>query len=236
MKLRTVISGLVAALAAITTTAQASTIRSIQVEQLFVPQGYDDNDEIVLLVSGHFESTCEQVMDPVVTIDHDARTIHVDAREIVLDGSCISLSVPYATEFHVGSLRQGEYKVVAGQLTKSLQVEQASLAGVGTDNFLYAPVASATVKLDASSNGYKATLRGTMPSNCLEFKDLQVLNQGEVIVILPIIEQVIPQCDPVATAFTKEVALPAALTPGAHLLHVRSMNGQAQNVVFTVNP
>jgi hypothetical protein len=75
---------------------------------------------------------------------------------------------------------------------------------------------------------------GDLLADCLAFQDIKVLDQGKVIVVLPILEQTSTTCHSTQEHFHQKVALPSNLAPGRHLLHVRSLNGRSLNRLFEV--
>jgi hypothetical protein len=74
-------------------------------------------------------------------------------------------------------------------------------------------------------------------SSCLDFQDVRVIDSGKTFEVLPILtmHSADPHggpCRNVERAFERTVELPE-LKPGRYLLHVRSMNGQSVNEIFS---
>ena len=49
------------------------------VEKVFVPLGFDDNDNVEVVVHGHFQSTCFKVGPSTATVDAAAKTVTINA-------------------------------------------------------------------------------------------------------------------------------------------------------------
>lgn len=214
--------------------AHADEPRSVGAANLYVPQGYDDNDEIVVMVDGYLPSTCYQLANPKVTTDPSTRIVTVDLKAHVNTGTCFNVPVPFQQEVDLGSLPAGEWRVQTTVSSHSTSLAVVAASSSAPDEHLYAPVDSVTVTFDKNEGRYSAELTGDILATCLSFSETRVLDQGSVLVVLPILEQTSSECQPTSEHFSHKILLPNSLSPGHHLLHIRSLNGRGVNLLFDV--
>lgn len=207
---------------------------SIEARTVFAPVGFDDNDETQVVLDGYLPSGCYRLATPEVTVDRAAKVVSVKPMARYFDVPCIEALIPYYQEVKLGVLSEGRYevKINDGAVTESLPVTEARSAG--PDDFLYAPVDSAHVARQQAQ--YVATLRGRFTDSCMRIKEVRVENTGKTINVLPIMEVVGDDCRAGEFPFEERVTLPNDMAAARHLLHVRSLNGQAVNHVFIKAP
>lgn len=205
----------------------------VDVKSVYVPNGFDDNDEVQLMVEGTLPNTCYRISKTESTYDDATKTVTIKQWARKFRASCLEIAVPFSLEVDLGQLPYGEFTVAArGAAPEKLVVAEASSAG--PDEYLYAPIESITI-----SGGDGATRRGTLEgrfvSSCMRLKEVRVIDSGKTVEVLPIAEMAEGEdCVSGETPFTQDFDLPAELTPGRHLLHVRSLNGKALNQMFVI--
>lgn len=207
-----------------------SRLVDVKIQNLFVPYGYDDNDEVVVILDGYLPDTCFKLAGSEVKRDGDKITITQKAREY--SGNCFDVTVPFTTTVKLGVLAKGDYAVVVnrGVLTDKLNVKEATKAG--PDDYLYAPVEA--VRVEAGN----AILQGRFTNNCLKIEDVKLSHTGKTVQVLPIMSLLTPSeaghaCETGEFTFSRSVGLKdLKLDAGRHLLHVRSLDGQSVNAVF----
>lgn len=211
--------------------ARADKVVDVEARQLFVPVGFDDNDEVVVVLDGYLRDTCHKMTEAVVQKDLAHNTIQIQQRARVFEGGvCLDMTVPYTNVIHLGALPTGSFTIATnqGKVIERLNVNRA--ASPGPDDHLYAPVDSARI-----ADG-KVVLEGRFTNTCLQIQEVKVEHTGNTIQVLPIMS-LVPEtqaggkCEATEVAFEQSVALPA-LNAGRYLLHVRSLNGQSVNIVF----
>ncbi len=206
-------------------------------QNLFVPIGFDDNDETLVVLDGYLADTCYKITPAVVTKDLEHHQIIVEQQAREFPGICFDMTVPFTTVVKVGVLPEGEFTVITnhGQMTQRLPVKRAPTTS--PDDYLYAPIDSAQV--DQNSDGtFFAMLNGRFTTTCASIDRVIITNHEKTIEVMPVMSiknQADRSCAPLVFPFHKEITLPE-VEPGAHLLHVRSLDGQSVNVVFRVMP
>jgi hypothetical protein len=212
----------------------------VEAVDLFVPNGFDSNDEIVVVIDGYFPNSCYRLTRPELSIDHAKHEIKINQMARKFPGPCLVPLVPFTNIVHIGALEAGTYRVSTnkGMLVVTLGVaEDASSGAFGPDDFLYAPVDAVSVSKNASGR-YEARLTGRFTNDCMEFDEVRVLHKGRVIELLPILKNTASDagCQPMEESFSRKVLLPAEVDAGRNLVHVRSLNGASINSVFSVSP
>lgn len=205
-----------------------------KIQNIYVPFGYDDNDEVVVVVDGYLPDTCFKLANTeVVRVDEKIAVVQ-KAREY--SGNCFDVTVPFTVTVKLGVLQKGNYSLAAnhGTLTDKLNVKEATKAG--PDDFFYAPVEAARV--DRAS----AILQGRFTNNCLKIEEVKLSHTGKTVQALPIMKLLTPTqaghaCETGDFTFEHAVSLSdLKLDSGRHLLHVRSLDGQSVNTVFNSQP
>ncbi len=209
---------------------------NISAQALFVPNGFDDNDEVTVILDGYLPDPCHRLTDPEVIKNNDTKLVTVQAKALLFKGECPDVIVPFTQEVKVGRLEKGEYLVLSkdGRHKERMQVAPAQYPY--PDDYMYAAVEKVTVKND-SPHKFSATLEGRLTNSCLKLQKPKVIPTGKTVQVLPIMDYVKPtdpavKCQRIEKPFSMEVEIPEPAKAGRYLLHVRSLNGQAVNEVF----
>lgn len=220
--------------------ASASTVIEVPIERVLFPaQGYDDNDQVRILIEGTLPDDCYELGGR--TIETDPATGIISIRQLawrrttgVCAGGDLLAESDFSEEVVLGTLKAGHY-LIAG---RPLLVTQA--VGPGVDDYLYAEVTSIIVS-DLVREGVpvRARITGLVSSVCHDLVEpIAVERVGDTMIIRPIeIER--DKCplpaDPsgFGRMFDREIEL-GPLERGRYLIHVRSHHGQAKQRPFSV--
>lgn len=217
--------------------ADAPVLVPSPVEKAFVPHGFDDNDDIELVVHGHYPDTCYKTGPATATVDQDTHTISIEAQSYFYRGDlCATVMVPFIQSVKVGMLPIGTYTVVVKDrpdvVAPDLIVGRAR--STNPDDNLYAPVASAW--LDKGADGaYSVRLEGEYPFmfiGCMLIREVRTyMSPGNTLVVLPIAELTDgPECDDHARSMRFQVTQAVGtLREGDYLIHVRALDGNSVN-------
>lgn len=212
------------------------------VEKIFVPLGFDTNDNIEIFYHGHFPNSCYKVGPAKAVVDEAKKTISVQASAYYYAGSfCAQMLVPFDGSIKMGIMPQGEYSVVVdgdAQVTEAaLQIKVANTQN--PDDYLYAPVDSVRlVANQTEESDVKIKVEGSYPFmfvGCMVLRDVKTsLTPGNVLVVQPIAELVdgpecLAQADDKKFSYTK----PLGFTPKKeeYLIHARSTSGSSVNKI-----
>ncbi len=213
-------------------------IVDIQPRAFFMPNGFDDNDDVVAVVDGYLPDSCYRLRRADVTVEYAAKKILVQPKAQIFPGPCMDVTIPYATPVNLGPLPSGTYTVTTrdGSLIDTVTVGRASFPG--PDDHLYAPIDSVQVRKQPNGT-LAAVVQGRFMSTCYEMQEVRIINSGKTFEVLPMMHErettaTGAKCEKKEIQFERTVPLPA-LASGRFLLHVRSLNGQSVNEVFSNN-
>ena len=223
----------------------------ISVDHVFVPPtGFDDNDQVGLVLDGMLPNGCWEPSETEVTVEDEfvvkVRQFAIWSEKMLCAQpnnlpDFLDAQVPYTLEIPLGRMRAGSYtvrhKVGTSPASRDFAVDKAESASV--DNHHYAPVENVYIKGGVVQKGRKgkAILTGNLTSTCMEISEVKIVRQGDVTVVLPVVKDRSTEgvmCAAMLTPFEAKVELGKFETKGRFLLHTRAMNGRAVNRVFTV--
>jgi hypothetical protein len=210
----------------------------------FIPSGFDDNDNVELIVSGYLPNTCYRAGSATVQVDQKRKKIFLQNTAFFYsDCWCAQVTVPYMHTVNLGILNAGQYQVYAQdgmnqpQVQGQLNVVESKTAS--PDEFLYAPVQEIFMQtsIDHGQPGkLESTLvvRGQFSSDCMHLQDdVKVLyrSQNIVEVFLTSTLDTHRDCQTVSVPFETQVKIHSPWK-GSTLIYVRSLNGQAVSKVI----
>lgn len=207
------------------------------ISKIYIPHGFDDNDNVGIVMHGKFSSTCYAIGQTETKVDHDAKLITVRATALYYtDVYCLQSITPFIQEVKVGVLEAGDYKViyeVAEEVSREFQIQERTTEA--PDDYLYAPVENAYIDVNYATGKQVLKLQGRFPHmliGCMVIQEIRTYkNPNDVLVVLPITEIVDgPECDaqPDDRSFEISHGLAAPFF-GEGLLHVRTLHGTSLN-------
>jgi hypothetical protein len=238
-------------LSAVAETANAEGSRvELPVEALLIPAtGFEEKNTIQAVLYGMLPNSCYTLSEYQTEKSADGHTLTVRQYAIRDNtGICseemtlptyLNMRVPFTTEVSVGHLEAGAYRFAYNKAGSGRQVRDMVVsrnASPQVDSLPYAAVS--TVQSTDVINGHdhlKVTISGVLNSSCTTLDEtVRVLPEDDVTVLLPTIKvkrDVL--CVQMLIPFKKSLDL-GSVTPGIHLIHVRSMNGKSVNHVVNV--
>jgi len=210
------------------------------VDHLYVPQGFDSNDAVEVVVTGTFPNVCysRNTVDVKVNgdiIDIEVTALAPDASKNSLNGKlCPAMVVPFKEVITLGNFQGGEYEI---RVNKSIQkdlndkITIAEATSNAVDDNVYAAIDY--VEQNSSKD---FILKGWKYSNCFELKEVKVVsNKKDTLSILPIMKQVSNHCPmkgmPVAYPVKIDFNTIKVKQP---LLHVRTLDGKSVNSIVNL--
>ena len=212
-------------------TAERPLLLSVPVRHVFVPSGFDDNDNVQVVLEGAFPDTCHKLAHTEVLKSDDGKSLEVIQWARKFFGICIPTTVPFTSEVSLGRLAAGSYTIASvGVAPKAMTINQAVTSS--QDESLYAPVTRVTVGRQDSGH-YMAKIQGRLPNDCFALEKTEIQTQEQVLVLLPVLKyEDSGHCSADQKPIEFMVDLPRDLGAGKYLVHVRSMSGKAVNAVF----
>ena len=172
-----------------------SEIVKVSVGKAYIPQGFDNNDVVKIVVEGFFPSTCYKIKKKHesgdVIVDPVSKEIMITQHAYYYKGNCKPVTVPYVRTVEVGKLpNDGNYKLVDAFSGRELGVIPVRLSTTaGPDDFTYAIMSDAYVSLNGDDENV-IVLKGELPSNCWKVVEKRAFVDGpDVLTVLPIIEE-----------------------------------------------
>ncbi len=224
----------------------------IALDHVFIPEhGYDDNDLVQLVAYGNLPNACYTLGETKVETSASGLTLTVHqyamknpsalcSQESSLPPHANSL-VPFTVTVPIGVQKAGTYNIDfwdinEGKISRSYQVEPATTKEI--DAHPYAAVSNAMLP-DVIFKGDKVflTFSGVYQNSCVEMDRVEVKQEGDVFVVLPILKvKPVAFCLQVLMPFKQRVLIADKLRVGEYMIHMRSMSGQSINRVFDVVP
>ncbi|WP_141735580.1 hypothetical protein [Oligoflexus tunisiensis] len=209
-----------------------------EIEKIFIPYGFDDNDNVEVVLHGNFPNTCYQIGRAEAKVDVQARTVTVSATSYQYPGTfCIQSITPFIQTVKLGVVPEGNYQVIYAkneQVRASLDVTRRKTESA--DDFLYATVENAAIDVNPASGKQALKLQGHFPYffiGCMVLKEVRIVkNPTDVLVVQPVAEIVTDEAvcatQPDDRAFEYTSGLPEPFQ-GEGLLHVRTLHGNSLN-------
>jgi hypothetical protein len=202
-------------------------------EKVFVPVGFDNNDNVQIIATGEFVHTCYRQAETKFTVDETKKVITLEPVAYLYDGLCLQVVLPFERVINLGVLSTGTYTIMQKADSKVMGklVIKTALRSE-PDDFLYAPITQAYLHGEGARSEVRLT--GFFPSTCMSMQEVKVDIQPDVVVVQPI-AQMAQRADCKAAHVPFEQVISVDIQkPGKYLLHVRSMNGNAVNQMVDV--
>lgn len=203
------------------------------VDRVYIPEGFDDNDNVQIVGEGIFPNSCYRPADSDASVDQDRKEIILNPMAYKYIGYCLQVLLPFQMSFQFGPLKEGTYQIKqspSGPSLGALKIHRSTTSE--PDDYLYAPVNQAF--LSVSSSSVKALLTGDFPLSCMKMKEIKFQIQHDVIIIQPLAEiDSSKACTQGSFPFSTSVDL-NSIKSGKYLLHIRSMNGKSVNSLVKI--
>lgn len=214
------------------------------IEHIYVPHGFDNNDNIEVVLKGTFPDTCYQVGRAGYKVDVDTMQVRVwsTAFDYSKEGViCSEVLTPFIQKVSIGLLPKGDFKVVLDSPSRSVEgkFKVAEATTSMPDENLYAPAHSGYVSTTRSGK-QAITLVGNFPmlyKGCMIMKDVKIYrNPLDILVVLPIVQIIDDARCPINknTEFKIQKTVDVPIH-GEGLLHVRVANGSSINHFFNTH-
>lgn len=212
------------------------------IEKIFIPDGFDDNDNVEVVLHGEFPSSCYNIGNATATVDAVSKKVKVQASALYYpDAICIQTITPFIHPVKLGLVPEGEFKVEMQddpEVTRTLRVKERTTES--PDDFLYAPVDSATIDIDFQTGKQSLVLKGRFPFmfiGCMVMQEVEVLRSpSDTLVVLPKAEIVDGEaCEQQVEdrSYTYRQGLSEPFY-GEGLLHVRTLHSSSINQLIDI--
>lgn len=200
------------------------------VKHIYLPDGFDSNDAVEVVVTGEFPSVCYSRNDVKVKVIEDTIEIKITAISHEKVRSCPDMVVPFKEVVHVGNLQGGDYKVIVNRtLEDQFSIAEASSSSV--DENIYA-----AIEYIEKKSKDEVVLHGWRYSNCIDLDKVKVIsNKKDTLSILPVMKQLSQFCPMkgMPTQYAVKLDL-SSMKIKEPLLHVRTMDGKSINSIINM--
>ncbi|MFY7928335.1 MAG: hypothetical protein ACOVS5_05655, partial [Oligoflexus sp.] len=207
------------------------------VEKIFIPMGFDDNDNIEVVIHGNLPDTCHTVGKASAQVDPVTKEVRVKATSFKYPGKfCIQSITPFIQTISLGVLKEGDYQVYYDRdaaIRSKLNIARRKTES--PDDFLYASVENAAIDVNFETGKQSLKLSGHFPYffvGCMVLRDVRTVRAPDDVVVVQPIAEIIdtPECEtqPADKAFEYTAGLKEPFY-GEGLLHVRALNGTSIN-------
>jgi hypothetical protein len=205
------------------------------VKHLFIPHGFDNNDNIELVVTGEFPSTCYSSHKSEVEVNGDIVNIKVTALKKESE-VCEQIMIGFKEVVRIGTLQGGDYKVVVNQGSASEQQENVTIEEASSnsvDEYVYANVEYIDLGFTGGTSG-SAMIMAQTPGDCYDFDRVEYLsNKKDTLSVLPILKKVKPVCGKMKVRVEIPIKFdPAQFSYSQILLFTRSLQGQSVSTII----
>lgn len=208
------------------------------VDHVFVPQGFDNNDNVEVVVTGKFPNPCYIKNKVAVNVDGDKIFIKVTAlkKDNSSSALCEDMSVPFKEDVTIGNLQGGNYEIIVNESTRFEKREKLNVTvsnSNSVDDHLYPIVDYVELGFTGGVTG-DVMLVARTPSDCVKFDRVELVsNKKDVVSVLPIMKKVSQTCNEKRTRVTIPVRFnPRTLSNREIMLFVRSIEGKAVNTII----
>ncbi|MGE3974835.1 MAG: hypothetical protein AB7F59_09950 [Bdellovibrionales bacterium] len=215
-----------------TSYAERIVLEQRAIQTLFIPVGFDNNDNSQVVADGFLPNPCYKIGPHTVKVDRAAKVVLLQQQVYKNIGRvCPQVLVPYTTVFNLGVLEDGNYTIKDLTNNKTLgKVSVKKALNQGPDDYFYAPVADARVDIPNMT----VIVEGVYTDDCLDLEQMKIFMSPEnVVIVQPILKAWSGgrSCKKGKFPFKYTRPLPQ-LEGGVYLLHVRGMSGLSINKTF----
>lgn len=204
----------------------------LKIQEAFIPGGFDSNDRVQITVEGTLPSTCYKVGPYRTEFDRAKNELKIIQYAYKYRGECMAMTVRFQNTMNVGIAPIGQFTVRDGTDDASLgKLPVAAAKTAKADDYLYAPVNEVSI----NARHRNVTISGMFSQSCMALKDVKMIRESHnVVTALPVSEPLIGvECKAGLYPYSKTISFPF-LNDARYLLHVRSLDGQATNKLFTI--
>lgn len=214
-------------------TAGTPELMPAPVEKVFAPAGFDSNDNVEIVVTGHLPNLCHKSPQASATVE--GMTVKVEIKALYYSEEnpfCPEMVVPFVQKVSLGVMPEGDYRIVvnekeADSVKTEMSVSAAAAASVDTHHYAYVEY----IERDLQSRVVE--LKGYHLSDCFALDKIESFHNGkDVYSILPIMKKTSGFCPRKLVPFSYRFKVPVDLDRREVLLHVRTLNGNSVNAVF----
>lgn len=208
------------------------------IEKIYVPTGFDDNDNVEIVLKGTFANNCYRTGESNAVVNKETKEISIQASSYFYSSQpfCLEVLTNFLQPVKVGILEAGDYTVkFNGDTDMQTNFTVGKRKTEAADDYLYANVENAYIKVDYNTGKQSLVIKGHHPhwfNGCQVITEVRTYRDPvDVIVVLPITEiRQGPACEAQTEdrAFERMVPVDSPFESEG-MIHVRTLNGNSIN-------
>ncbi len=208
----------------------------IEPENIFIPSGFDSNDNVQIIVNGILPNPCYKVQGIETKLNQKSKKIEIKIIGARTVGDiCITILSEYTEVVNLGKLTTGKYKIKAigrkSNIKKTFNISEATTTN--QDNYQYAQITAVKINnTDFENHSAEISIDGNFRESCFSLDKMNLnITKDKVIEVLPIMKKTSKMCQDVLVPFNYTLST-GPLVEGKYLVHVRSEKGTSLNTVI----
>jgi len=211
----------------------------VPLTNIYIPEGYDSNDIIEVIVEGYTPTLCHY--EPKITVEIKDKLILLKAlSQYRAQSDCIKSMVPFQKVIKVAQdLPRGFYTVLIEDFfdleAKEVKASRFALKIKGSKSVTHDEKIYANIKYIVPKSERSVDLIGYHTSDCFVKDKIKIQKISNTIVILPELRiKKYAKCwPPKMIPFKYSVEIPEEyLSNQKVLIHIRKMSGKSMNYIF----
>lgn len=206
----------------------------VPVDHVYVPNGFDSNDNVEVVVTGFLPNLCHK--SPSASVKFEGKKVSIEMNGLYYHESnpfCPEMVVPFTKTVTLGVMDKGDYEITVNgkspwEQKETIKVAESTSSAI--DQFHYAYVNY--INKEDTAEG-TVELVGYNPSDCFELDSIEYVSNGkDAYSVLPKMKQVSEFCPMKMVPFKYEWKVPTEIQNEKVLLHVRAMDGNSVNTIY----
>ncbi len=211
----------------------------VPLTNIFIPEGFDNNDIVEIIVEGYTPSLCHY--EPKINVKIENKMIYLSAiSQYKAQSDCIKSMVPFQKVVKIAKdLEAGIYTIMIEDFfnlkTKKVITSQFRLKVKNSRSSTHDEKIYANIEYIIPRSSNSIDLIGYHPSSCYKKDKVQIKKISNTIVILPQlkIEKYAKCWPPKMVPFKYSIDIPQEyLSEEKILIHIRKMSGKSINYIF----
>ncbi len=205
---------------------------NVKLSEIYIPTGFDKNDEAQIVITGHLPNLCED--KPIIKIKKDGTDIFIDVTTRHYEGNifCPDALNPFTEVVSLGHLDEGYYQLYFNRGTSNVQHRQLV---VSDNNSLVDESQSVAFVSEVEiEDNNQIKIKGHKLSYCYSPGSVKILSNGEnTYSLVPVLNKETDFCPNKLTPVEYSINMPEGLDREEILLHVKSLSGQGVNKIIS---
>lgn len=209
------------------------------IDHVFIPNGFDNNDNVEIVVTGKFPNPCYSRNAYDIKVHNDV--IKISVTSLSMDDpaytKCEPLKIPFTEVVNLGNLQGGNYQVVVnegGTYEQKDSIKIGTASSNSVDENIYAMVDYIETGFTGGASG-DAILIAQSPSPCLVLDRVDYRTNGkDTLSVLPIMKKISSNCPEKRERLEIPIKFePSHFKSNVMLLFVRTIEGRSVNSIIS---